>query len=168
MTLTFWHICNASSVLDFARSTWCLSTPVQSVKKLLCPNPNWTSTTLSGMRKRNVTNVEICSKKETLQGTVKSIWTKILCSHAKYVQRLLTERIICTHMLSNAMMSHCHRSNTNVMTVRKHFLNNVTWRSTWILTQQHHESSANTVKKISLQKLICNVMWGNVTQHPRY
>ena len=117
MTLTFWHICNASFALDFARSTSCLSTPVQSVKKLLCPNPNWTSTTLSGMRKRNVTNVEICSKKETLQGTVKSIWTKILCSHAKYVQRLLTERIICTHMLSNAMMSHCHRSNTNVMTV---------------------------------------------------
>ena len=32
MTLTFWHICNASSALDFARSRWCLSTPVQSVK----------------------------------------------------------------------------------------------------------------------------------------
>ena len=69
-----------------------------------------------------MTNVEICSKKETLQGTVRSIWTKILCLHAKYVQRLLTEGIICTHMLSNAMMSHCHRSNTNVMTVRKRYL----------------------------------------------
>ena len=48
-------------------------------------------------------NVEICSKKDTLQGILRFIQAVKVCSHAKYVQRLLTERTICTHILANAM-----------------------------------------------------------------
>ena len=48
---------------------------------------------------------------------------------------------------------------TNVVTARKLFLKNGTWRSTWLFTQELHGSSANTVRRISLQKLICIVMF---------
>ena len=94
---------NASSALDFVKSGQFLSMSVQSVKNRLYPDPKWTITTFSGMRRRNVMNVEICSKKDTLQGILRFIQAVKVCSYVKYVQRLLTERTICTHILANAM-----------------------------------------------------------------
>ena len=69
-------------------------------------------------------NVEICSKKDTLQGILRFIQAVKVCSHVKYVQRLLTERTICTHILANAMKKIW--ISTTVVPVRKHFLKNGT------------------------------------------
>ena len=53
-----------------------------------------------------MTNVERCSKKETLQGIARFMQTAIVCSHVKYVQRPLAERTICI-----AHITKCHEEN---------------------------------------------------------
>ena len=133
---------------------------VQCVEKHLNPDPNWPSTAFRRMRRRNVTNVEICSKKQTLQGILRFIQAEVVCWHVKNVERLSTERTVFANMWTDSMKK---LQSTNVVTARKLFLKNGTWRSTWLFTQELHGSSANTVRRISHLNLICIVMWRNAT-----
>ena len=164
-TLTFFGTYNASSALTFAKSRQCLRISVQRVEKHLNPVPNWPSTVLRRMMRRNVTNVEICSKRQTLQGILRFIQAEVVCWHVKNVERLSTERTFFANMWTDSMEK---LQSTNVVTARKLFLKNGTWRSTWLFTQELHGSSANTVRRISHLNLICIVMWRNATQPPRY
>ena len=164
-TLTFFGTYNASSALTFAKSRQCLRISVQRVEKHLNPVPNWPSTVLRRMMRRNVTNVEICSKRQTLQGILRFIQAEVVCWHVKNVERLSRERTLFANMWTDSMKK---LQSTNVVTARKLFLKNGTWRSTWLFTQELHGSSANTVRRISHLNLICIVMWRNATQPPRY
>ena len=85
--LLFFGTYNASSALTFAKSRQCLRISVQRVEKHLNPVPNWPSTVLRRMMRRNVTNVEICSKRQTLQGILRFIQAEVVCWHVKNVER---------------------------------------------------------------------------------
>ena len=121
--LLFFGTYNASSALTFAKSRQCLRMSVQCVEKHLNPDPNWPSTAFRRMRRRNVTNVEICSKKQTLQGILRFIQAEV-CWHVKNVERLSTERTVFANMWTDSMKK---LQSTNVVTARKLFLKNGTY-----------------------------------------
>ena len=80
----------------------------------------------------------------------------------KKVERLLTERTICKHMLTNAMKK---MWSTHVVTERKLFLKNCTWRSTCTFTQELHKKQyceKDFSSKTNLHRILLNA-----TQPPR-